>query len=463
MTKKQQQALLQKAIGAAYALQSRGSSTGSVAASSSTTSSDSSSDTSTETSTEDGLRLPPGEISDLSCSSDGNPDTGFYFPDGQGIAFVIEGEEVLTISPDGVVVTGALISGDAGTDDVAADGESNVIGAAVAQSPSWANLAAVEFCTYPLSLDSTTSFFIYLSEDNGTISKSDKVYFVSLKGQATATTYLCSPSSFKENGPTYWDILVKATSTIATFYVRRNNGSTTTSTAAATVNVSVVCVAPGSLAVKAPITLNGTYTLIGVQPTQISTKSVISDPTATGYTSFSTKQNGKTATGGTATATAQDKLQLSFPSASPARANGVTTENTTDKYELRATYFSNDAISGDKIYDVTWENQRFAPNYVPNDAKTAAHQHKMDAGASPVSQTFVWPRTAPSNGSHLLQTTYATATGTHTLGYVAASSLTNSVQNFDGPSSGVTTIRRMSQAAYDALASKNSNTLYVIV
>lgn len=455
MTKKQQQALLQKAIGAAYALQSRSIST---TTSSSSSSSDSSGYSSTDS--EDGIRLPDGEISNLACASASDPETGFYFSD-EGIVFVVNGSEALVLTPEGVNITGDTTTGSEGSEEVASNLVSNVIGTSVTQA-TWANLAAIEFCAYPVTTLNTTGFFIYLSEDNGTISKSDKVYFVSLKGQTTATTYLCSPSSFKESGPTYWDILVKASSTAANFYIRRNNSSTTTSTAKATVSVSIVSVAPGALAVKPPITLSGSYATIGVQPTQISTKSIVSDPTATGYTSFSTKQNGKSATGGTATATAQDKLQLSFPSASPARSNGVTTENGTDRYELRATYFSNDAVSGDKIYDVTWENQRFAPNYVPNDAKTAAHQHKMGAGTA-VEQIFVWPRTAPSNGSHLLQTTYATATGTHTLGYVAASSLTNSVQNFDGPSSGVTTIRQMSQAAYDALASKNSNTLYVIV
>jgi hypothetical protein len=216
--------------------------------------------------------------------------------------------------------------------------------------------------------------------------------------------------------------------------------------------------------VKAPVTITGGE-LLGLEVGQYSKKIIIADPTNTGYNAFTTKQNDRSETGTDlpGSGTGQDKTRFSLPSASPALSNGVTTENTTDTYEARVKWVET-PTGGDKIYDLTWVNERFAPNYVPNDPGTgvtrAAHQHKMEAGANPTAQTFIWPRTAPANGTYLLQRTFAS--GTHTLAYTGASSLTNAVQNGDAPN-GIKTIRQVTQAFYTAIANKDPNTLYIIV
>lgn len=463
MTKREQRTLLNKAVGAAFALRSVENLTGS---------------TSIQTSggspvelVGDSVVFPEGDISDLSAVPDSNPTTGFYFPDGSGFAIVVDGEEVATFTSDGLTLRGSVLAGDEGTEETPSDALSNVIGVTLDAGPtSWANLASVEFATFPLTTENPVGFYVFLSEDNGAISKTEKVYFFSLRGLASGEqVFRCVPSLAAETGPTYWDILAKVRGSVATFFVRRFNGSTTTNTAACKINVAVVSEAIGAVQIKAPVTtLGGDYPTKGLEGGQVAKKIILLDPTSTGHTAFSTKQNGKDATGGTsgAVSSAQDRTLFSFPSSSPARVNGVTTEVNTDTYVPRVRWFVNKA-DGEKVYDWLWTNEKYAPNYIPNDLATssppgngaAAHQHKMGAGTA-TAQTFVWPAAAPTNGSYLLQTAYSN--GTHTLSYTNASSLTNAVQNFDAPN-GITTIRQMTQATYDALgASRNSNTLYII-
>lgn len=412
MTKGQQRELLSKAIGAAFALRSTSGSTPGSAGVVSTGF--------TPTTDDDTLLLAEGEAGDLSCACASNTDTGFYFPDGKGFAVVIDGEEVASFTSEGVILKGNVSVGDEGTEDSSSELLSNVIGTTVSAAGTWANLRGIEFATFPLKADAPTGFYVFLSEDNGTVSRSEKVYFFSLRGQTGVSHFMCQPSFQSEAGPTYWDIFIKVDSLVATFYVRRFNSSSTTSTADCRINVAIVSEAIGSIQVKRPtVDLNLAFTNKGFTGGQSTKKVIIDDPTITGFNAFTTKQNGQNATGGTVTGTAQDKTSFSMPSASPARSNGVTTENTTDVYVPRVRYFAAGTDS-EKIYDWLWTNERFAPNHVPNDAGTSAHQNKMGTGTA-TQQTFVWPAAAPANGTYLLQSVYSG--GQHTLSYVSSSTV----------------------------------------
>jgi hypothetical protein len=457
VTKRQQKQLLSQAIGAAFAFRSTSGVSSSASASQ---------DRSNPELSGDAIVFPEGSLGDLSGAVESNTSTGFYFPDGNGFAIVIDGEEVATFTSDGLTLKGSVLAGDEGTEDTPSSTLSNVIGVTADAGGNWANLSAVEFATFPLVTTNPTGFYVFLSEDNGAISKSEKIYFFSLLGKTSGIdTFRCVPSLVGEAGPTYWDIIARVNRTVATLFVRRFNGATTTNTSNCKVNVAVVSEAIGAVQVRPPIALAGDFPTKGLEGGQVAKKILIVDPTSTGHTAFSTKQNGRTATGGTGgVSTAQDKTLFSFPSSSPARINGVTTENTTDVYVPRVKWVSTSADS-EKVYDWDWADARYVPNYVPNDPGTgvtrAAHQHKMGAGATPVAQTFVWPPAAPTTGTYLLQTAFNSVGNTHTLGYTNASSLTNAVQNGDAPN-GIKTVRQVSQSTYNNL-SKDANTLYIIV
>jgi hypothetical protein len=357
VTKRQQKQLLSQAIGAAFAFRSTSGVSSSASASQ---------DRSNPELSGDAIVFPEGSLGDLSGAVESNTSTGFYFPDGNGFAIVVDGAEVATFTSNGAVFSGNVSVGDAGTDDVSSEAISNVLGVDITPT-SWSNNGAIEFCTYPLPA-TTNGFFVYLSEDNGAVSKSDKIFYFSLARPSATITYQGQPSlsSTKSDATADWQLLVRlepgaASSAVgkATLYIRRVN-ITGTSNSAAKVSVTVISANVGAVAVRPSTSISTPadgFPPLGVTFSTTQTRLSIADPTNTGYNAMTTKTNGKTETGGNAAATAQDKTRFSFPSASPARSNGVTTENTTDEYLPVAKWVTTPS-GGDKIYDVSWRDAR---------------------------------------------------------------------------------------------------------
>jgi hypothetical protein len=359
MTRRQEQLLLQKAVSTAFALGSLQSSSAAGASSTTVVLGDSG-ESSSDASSGEALVIPDGDVTDLSIASESDQSTGIYFPDGSGVAFVVNGEEIATITPSGMTVRGESSSGDEASESTPSELISNVLGATVTTSGAvWQDNEAIPFCVYPVSPDRTSGYFVYLSDNNVGISQSDKIYFFSLQGVPLGdpvSIKFCRPGLRQEVGPSYWDLLIIAESDSATFYVRRDGAATSAEVAGTaappSVSVTIVSELAGNVALGEPTILAAPDSNLGVESIQTVSSIRITSPNGAGYVSFQTKNNGESATGGSVPTTHQDRVQLSFPSASPARSNGDP-ENNSDPYQLTVQHYVNSGQ--ERIYDVLWK------------------------------------------------------------------------------------------------------------